>query len=304
MTLSARFRPLNGSPHVRAVALAFFVTFLWSTSWVLIKLGLKDIPALTFAGLRYMLAFFCLLPFAIRAGHVTTLRRLSTGAWLRLIVLGLLLYSVTQGAMFLSLFYLPAVTTSLLLSFTTVVVALLGLALLKEQPTWMQWGGTALYLVGVLVYFYPAQIPAGEVIGLIVAGVCVLGNALSTTLGRHINHNGTLEPMTVTFVSMGIGSVVLLASGIAMQGLPRLTITHWGIIAWLAAVNSALAYTLWNRTLRTLAAVESSIINNTMLFQITLLAWVFLGEQLTWQKVMGMVVAALGTLAVQIRKQS
>jgi len=41
-----------------------------------------------------------------------------------------------------------------------------------------------------------------------------------------------------------------------------------------------------------------------MLFQITLLAWVFLGEQLTWQKVMGMVVAALGTLAVQIRKQS
>jgi len=123
------------------------------------------------------------------------------------------------------------VTTSLLLSFTTVVVALLGLALLKEQPTWMQWGGTALYLVGVLVYFYPAQIPAGEVIGLTVAGVCVLGNALSTTLGRHINHNGTLEPMTVTFVSMGIGSVVLLASGIAMQGLPRLTITHWGIIA-------------------------------------------------------------------------
>jgi len=225
-------------------------------------------------------------------------------AWLRLTVLGLLLYSVTQGAMFLSLFYLPAVTTSLLLSFTTIIVALLGLVLLKEQPTWMQWGGTALYLVGVLVYFYPAQIPAGEVIGLIVAGMCILGNALSTILGRHINRDGVLEPMTVTVVSMGIGSVVLLASGIAVQGLPRLTLAHWGIIAWLAAVNSALAYTLWNRTLRTLAAVESSIINNTMLFQITLLAWVFLGEQLTWQKVMGMVVAMLGTLVVQIRKQS
>lgn len=303
MTLSARFRTLNGSPHVRAVALAFFVTFLWSTSWVLIKLGLKDIPALTFAGLRYTLAFLCLLPFAIRAGHATTLRRLSIGGWLRLVVLGLLLYSVTQGAQFLSLFYLPAVTTSLLLSFTTVVVALLGLAWLNERPTWMQWGGTALYLVGVLVYFYPAQLPTGEVIGLIIAGVCVLGNALSTILGRHINRGGTLEPMTVTIVSMGIGSVVLLASGIAVQGLPRLTIMHWGIIAWLAAVNSALAYTLWNRTLRTLAAVESSIINNTMLFQITLLAWVFLGEQLTWQKVIGMIVAALGTLVAQIRRQ-
>ena len=160
-----------------------------------------------------------------------------------------------------------------------------------------------MYLVGVLVYFYPAQIPAGEVIGLIVAGVCVLGNALSTLLGRHINRSGTLEPMTVTVVSMGIGSVVLLASGIAVQGLPRLTLTHWAVIAWLAAVNSALAYTLWNRTLRTLAAVESSIINNTMLFQITLLAWVFLGEQPAWQKVIGILVAASGTLVVQIRKQ-
>jgi drug/metabolite transporter (DMT)-like permease len=165
----------------------------------------------------------------------------------------------------------------------------------------MQWGGTALYLVGVLVYFFPMQIPAGEIIGLIVAGACVLGNALSTILGRHINRGGRLDPMTVTVVSMGIGSVVLLASGIAVQGLPRLTLTHWVIIAWLATVNSALAYTLWNHTLRTLAAVESSIINNTMLFQITLLAWVFLGEQLTWQRVIGMVVASLGTLAVQTR---
>lgn len=260
-----------------------------------------DLPGV--AGLRYTLAFLCLLSFALRPRHIASLRRLSIGEWLRLIVLGLLLYSVTQGAMFLSLFYLPAVTTSLLLSFTTIIVALLSLSLLKERPTRMQWGGTALYLVGVLVYFFPAQIPAGEIISLIVAGACVLGNALSTILGRHINRGGTLEPMTVTVVSMGIGSVVLFASGIAVQGLPRLTPTHWAIIAWLAAVNSALAYTLWNRTLRTLAAVESSIINNTMLFQITLLAWVFLGEQLTWQRVMGIVVASLGTLVVQIHKQ-
>lgn len=47
------------SPHTRAVLQALLVTFLWSTSWVLIKIGLADIPALTFAGLRYVLAFWC-----------------------------------------------------------------------------------------------------------------------------------------------------------------------------------------------------------------------------------------------------
>jgi drug/metabolite transporter (DMT)-like permease len=52
--------------HQQAVLQALLVTFLWSTSWVLIKIGLQDIPALTFAGLRYSLAFVCLLPFAFR----------------------------------------------------------------------------------------------------------------------------------------------------------------------------------------------------------------------------------------------
>ena len=58
------------SPHHRAVIEALFVTFLWSTSWVLIKLGLDDIPALTFAGLRYMAAWVCLLPLAWRSGQI------------------------------------------------------------------------------------------------------------------------------------------------------------------------------------------------------------------------------------------
>ena len=43
-------------PRLQAV----IVTFLWSTSWVLIKLGLEEIPAINFAGLRYTLAFLIL----------------------------------------------------------------------------------------------------------------------------------------------------------------------------------------------------------------------------------------------------
>lgn len=61
--------------------------------------------------------------------------------WLRLLMLGLLLYTVTQGAQFLSLVYLPAMTTDLLLIFTTILVALLGIWFLRGQPTAMQWGG-------------------------------------------------------------------------------------------------------------------------------------------------------------------
>jgi len=294
----------NRSPHSQAVLQALFVTFLWSTSWVLIKIGLQDIPALPFAGLRYLLAFLCLLPFALRSGQLSPLRHLSAGMWFRLILLGLLFYTVTQGSQFLSLFYLPALTTSLLLSFTAILVALLGMGLLRERPTVVQWGGTGLYLAGILVYFYPLSVPGGEVVGLAIALAGVLANALSSILGRDVNRSGELEPVAVTVVTMGIGAIPLLVGGIAVQGLPRLTLTHWAIIVWLAVVNTALAFTLWNRTLRTLSAMESSIINNTMLFQIAVLAWLFLGEPLGGRQVVGMVLAGLGTVLVQLRNRS
>jgi drug/metabolite transporter (DMT)-like permease len=290
------------SPRYRAVFQALLVSFLWSTSWVLIKVGLEDIPALTFAGLRYTLAFLCLLPLAARTNGLEALRRLEHRDWTRLITLGLLFYAVTQGAQFLGLDRLPALTTSLLLSFTTVMVALLGIVLLAEHPTRMQWGGIGLYLVGVLIYFYPASIPTGQVIGLIIVLTGTLANALSTILGRDVNRGGTIPPLLVTVVSMGIGAGVMLAAGIAVQGLPALSLQSWAIIAWLAVVNTAFAFTLWNHTQRTLSAVESSIINNTMLIQIAVLAWLFLDEGLTAREIAGMILAGVGTLIVQLRR--
>jgi drug/metabolite transporter (DMT)-like permease len=294
----------NRLPHLGAALQALLVTFLWSTSWVLIKIGLNDIPALTFAGLRYSLAFLCLLPLALRPAGLISLRDLSGRRWARLIILGLLFYAVTQGAQFLGLAYLPAVTVSLLLNFTTIVVALLGIFLLAERPTVLQWSGVFLNIVGIVIYFYPVAIPASQVVGLIVVVVGVLANAGSSILGRRVNRDGDIPPLTVTIVSMGVGAIVLLVTGVLTQGLPPLSPVHWAIIGWLAVVNTAFAFTLWNHTLRTLSAMESSIINSTMLVQIAILAWLFLGEQLTWREGIGMVLAGLGALIVQVRPQS
>jgi drug/metabolite transporter (DMT)-like permease len=289
--------------HLTAVLQGLLVTFLWSTSWVFIKIGLEDIPALTFAGLRYMLAFFLLLPLVLRSRQARTIRHLPPATWLRLIVLGLLLYTITQGSQFLALSYLPAITTNLLLSLSAAVVAMLGMFLLAERPTASQWGGLVLYLIGVLVYFYPASLPANQLIGIAVAIVCVLGNALSSILGRSVNRSQELTPLTVTVVSMGVGAMALLAAGVYIQGFPRLSLLNWAIIAWLALVNTAFAFTLWNHTLRSLSAMESSIINNTMMIQIPILALLFLNERMNGREWVGLLLAGLGILVVQLRWQ-
>lgn len=290
------------SSHLNAVLIALLVTVLWSSSWVLIKFGLEDIPPLAFAGLRYFLAFVSLLPFAARAGVLGELRRASRRTWWGLIWLGVLMYAVAQGAQFFALNLLPAVAVSLTLSFTAVVVTLLGIALLGERPNLWQWVGTVLYLSGVAVYFYPLEIPRAEWLGLGVALVGMLATSLATVLGRGVNRGNKLSPLAVTTASMGIGSTLLLAGGLAVDGWPALSLGNWGVIVWLAVVNSALAFTLWNQTQKVLTAMESSIINNLMLFQIAILAWIFLGEAMDSQQILGMALAGAGTFLVQARK--
>lgn len=287
--------------HRSAVLKALLVTFLWSTSWVLIKIGLSQIPALTFAGLRFVLAFVCLLPFALRPAARASLRDLRRSDWLRLVSLGVLIYTITQGAQFLGLLYLPAITVTLLFSFTSPLVALMGMGLLNERLTWLQWIGMGLFLGGVVVYFAPVNLPLSQRLGILVVLVGVCSNALSSVLGRSINREARISPLIVTAMSMGIGSILLLGAGLATQGLPRLGLLEWGIVVWLAVVNTAFAYTLWNQTLQTIPAAESSILNGTMTVQIAILAWIFLGEELTWKTGAGLALVVLGTLLVQLR---
>jgi drug/metabolite transporter (DMT)-like permease len=154
----------------------------------------------------------------------------------------------------------------------------------------------------VLVYFYPASFPAQQIIGLAIGLVGMLANALASILGRSANRSRAWSPYTVTIVSMGVGSGALLLAGLVVEGLPVLGLRELAIVGWLALVHTALAFTLWNHTLRTLTAVESSVINGTMLIQIALLAWIFLDERITSQGIVGLALAAAGVLVVQLSR--
>lgn len=286
-----------------ALLQAVLVTFLWATSWVLVKIGLENIPALTFAGLRYFIAFLILVVVFLRSGQSAALRTLSKRDWTSLIALGLVYYTITQGMQFLGLKYLPAILLSFILNFTAPVVALIGIPLLNEKLTLLQWTGMGIFLAGVVVYFYPVGIQEGMALGVAIGMSSMLANSAASILGRSINRAGHIEPLTVTVVSMGVGATALLGSGLFVEEMPKLDVTGWGIILWLAVLNTAVAFTLWNRTLRTLSAVESSMISNTMLVQIAILAWFFLGERPSVQEWVGMGIVVVGVVLVNLRRE-
>jgi drug/metabolite transporter (DMT)-like permease len=294
------------STHIRAILQAIFVTVLWASSWVLIKFGLRnDLPPITFAGLRYGLAWLCLLPLVLfQRGRIVEFKSLSRADWSRLGILGLVFYALTQGSQFLSLAYLPAAMVSLLLNLTPVAVGIAAILFLSERPTALQWFGIGLATLGVGFYFLPVALPQAQVFGVTVALVGVLANAGSSLLGREINRTGRFSPLLITFLSMGIGSLLLLVTGAITQGFGSMSWQDWAIIFWLALVNTAFAFTIWNNTLRTLSAVESSVINSLMMPQIAILAYIFLGEALNPKEILGLVLVGIGVLIVQLKPRN
>jgi drug/metabolite transporter (DMT)-like permease len=293
---------VRSSPSLRAILQALLVTFLWSTSWVLIRFGLADIPPILFAGLRYGLAFLVLLAVWLRRRGRTRLAELTRGDWAWLLAYGVVFYALTQGAQFVGLGLLPAITLSLLLNFSAVFVPLLGIPFLKEIPTRLQWLGIGVFLVGVALYFWPDLIPAGLALGLAVGMFGTLSTSVAGVMGRFINRAERLDALTVTVVSMGIGALALLAAGVAFEPIPRLTLGNWVNLVWLAVVNTAFTFWLWNHTQRTLTATQSNMINNTMLVQIAVLAWLFLGETPSGLQILGMAVVMLGVVMVNLNK--
>ncbi|HEM61921.1 MAG TPA: hypothetical protein ENO24_06490 [Chloroflexi bacterium] len=276
------------------------VVTLWSSSWVLIKHVLEDISPLTFAGLRYFVAFLTLIPLALTRSNRGQLRQITGKVWLTLGVLGLLLYAIGVGGQFVALSHLPTVTTRLLFAFDTIVVAIVSGVALRERPARSQWLGILGALSGIYVYFHPVAFDASQVVGIVASLLGMLGFAMAAIVGRNVGRSRTISPVVVTVVSMGIGSVALLSCGLLLEGPPVVSPRNWLIILWLSVANTAFAFVLWNHTLRTLAAVESNIITNVMVVEIAVLGWWFLGERLSALDLLGLGLVIAGTILVQL----
>ena len=73
------------------------------------------------------------------------------------------------------------------------------------------------------------------------------------------------------------------------------------IIVWLATVNTALAFFMWNWALRSIPAYELTVLQNVMLVEIALFAFVFLQETITPVMMGGMALVLAGVFVVQAR---
>jgi len=286
--------------RILSLAEASFVTFLWSTSYILIRIGLEEINPLAFAAYRYIIASIILLfPFYYQLKKKGNFE-FNRNYILKYILLGFTGYFIAQGLQFFGLYFLNPVTVTFILNLTPIFVLALSIFFLNERPTITQLIGISITLFGVYIFFYGIITDITTITGVIVTLVSGLGWAFYMVTLRHYLGKNKESVISLTSLSMLVGALMLLGTTGITGNLVNVSFCNWMIIIWLSLVNTAVAFSLWNHALKTLKAVEQAILQNSMLIQITILSFFFLEEPITVQKIFGMIIVFIGVLIVQL----
>ena len=279
-----------------ALTEALLVTIIWSSTFVIVKMGLESLGPLTIAGLRYLIGSLVLVPFLL-------LRRssrapISKELWLKLILIGISAYTIGNGALFWGLKFIPATTGSFLMSMIPLLVLFGGAILLKEIPTRWQILGVILSLFGSGLFFSSGLMP-GEPQGVVILAIGLLGFMAFSLLGRGIARDKQLDTLRLTTLPLLIGGGVSLLLAFAVEGVPLITWRGFLIVSWLAIINTAIGYMLYNHALQELTALEMNMVMNLSPLFTALMGWMLLGETLSIIQIIGMLVVIGGVILVQ-----
>ena len=272
------------------------VAAIWASSFVFVKMGLMYMGPLTMAGLRYTLAALLLTPWLVRKrAEIASLPRLM---WLRMALLGLCAFTISNGAFNTGLKFISPTTMTFLMSFSPLLVYLAALVWLKEIPSLRQKIGLVITLAGSALFF-SGGLDTGTATGLVIGLVGVAAFSAFGVMSREVARQGQVSTLLLTGLPLVFGGASLLAIGLPVEGLPHMTPAAWGLVAWLAAVNTTVGLLLYNHALKKLTALEMNVLLNLEPLITALWAWLLLGDKLSVIEGIGMLVAVTGVVLVQ-----
>jgi drug/metabolite transporter (DMT)-like permease len=155
-------------------------------------------------------------------------------------------------------------------------------------------------LAGSALYLSPG-LAAGDPLALVVIGLGVVAFGVFVVLSRALARERHVPTLPLTALPLGFGGGLLLAVALPLERAAPPALEGWVAVFWLALVNTAVAYFLYNHSLRTLTVLELNVLLSLSPLGTALLASLLLGERVTLPQVVGLVVAISGVLLVQRR---
>lgn len=226
---------------------AAFVTLcvVWSSTWLAIKVGLRDLPPISYAAIRFVIAIIVLL--AVSVGRARLLPRLRS-EYVILALTGVLMFSVNYGLLFWGELHVSSGLAAVLQATIPIFGMVFAHLMLPSEPMrWQRFAGAFLALSGVAVICARLLDFSGVMafwggLGIVVGAA---GAAFSNVLLKQ--RPIQLGPAMIAAWQMIFGTVPLLIIGRIAEGNPARF--HWSTMSifcllYLAIIGSALTFLL------------------------------------------------------------
>ncbi|HEV2765960.1 MAG TPA: EamA family transporter [Pyrinomonadaceae bacterium] len=276
---------------------------IWGSTWLFIKLGLEDLPPLTFAGIRFVIAVLILSALVLARREPLPKNGRD---WGLMALTGVLAFSMNYGLLFWGEQHVSSGLAALLQ--TTIPCFGLLIAhyhLPGERITVAKLLGVLLGVAGVGVIF-SNQLHAEGLMALWGSAAIVTGafavayaNVLVKAKGGH------LSPATLAAGQMFFGLVPLLVFGLATEGNPldfRWTRQAIFSLFYLALVGSSVAFLLYYWLVRHMDVTKTMLIALVTPLLAVTFGYLVLGERLTWRTVAGGACILAGVALIVARR--
>jgi len=272
--------------------------FLWAGGYSFAKLGLPYIEPMTMLAIRYGLAVLCLLPLlalfepALPREPTHWAVMAASGFLVQCVYFGLAYQAMKQG--------LGAGTTAIVMALQPALVAALSPLVGEVRGRPVMWIGLALGFAGVAVCVYDRTSTVPLSAGLL--AVSALFGLTAATLLEKL-HGRRSDPVLGSAVQYVVGFAVLLPIAFATETMqvfwhPDLILS----LAYLTIANSLISISLYVALVQRGDATRVS----TLLYLVTplaiALAWLILGEHVTWRIAFGFALCLAGVYTVRKSK--
>jgi drug/metabolite transporter (DMT)-like permease len=277
-----------------AWGLLALVILLWGANWPVMKLGLQDMPPLTFAAARMVLGALCLFAVNGACGRLNLPDRHDLPIVLSV---GLLQMAVFLVLVNIALLYVPA-GRSAILAYTTALWVVPGAALLLgERLTRGRLAGLILGMAGVAVMFNPAAFDWHDRGTLIGNGLLLLAAAAWAAPIIHVRgHRWHASPLQLAPWQFTTGALVLVPLALLFEGDRPI---HWttslsAVLFYNGPIATAFCFWAIVTVNRALPAITTSLGTLGVPVAGVLFSALWLGEALTWTNLAGLVLIGAG----------
>ena len=277
---------------------------IWGSTWLFIKVGLNDLPPLSFAAIRFVVAS-SILWVIVLLRRVPLPRRQSD--WLLLAGTGVLGFTINYGLIFWGEQYISSGLAALLQSTIPAFGLLLAhLHLPAERMTPVKVIGVLFGVAGVGVIFSNQLSFAGPraFAGCVAIVISAAGAAYSNVLIKA--RGGKFEPTAIAATQMSFGLIPILLIGLLVEGNP--THFRWTGIAifsllYLAVVGSVVAFILYYWLVQHMDVTKTMLIALVTPVTAVLVGMIVLDEKMNWRTLAGgaLIISGIGLIVFRRR---